>query len=91
MRATGGAADEAAVLGAIGEPRAVPDAPSSSPEWLYEPKLDGYRVLAFVQNDKVRLVSRRGLDLTPFFPEIVADLAAQAVDTMIVDGEVVAL
>jgi bifunctional non-homologous end joining protein LigD len=66
-------------------------AASSSPEWLYEPKLDGYRVIAFIQGAKVRLISRRGLDLTAHFPEIVAELAAQAVDGMILDGEVVAL
>ena len=32
--------------------------------WRYEPKLDGYRVIAFVEDGKVRLQSRRGLDLT---------------------------
>ena len=37
--------------------------------WLYEPKLDGYRVLAFVRDGKVSLQSRRGLDYTSFFPE----------------------
>ena len=39
----------------------------------------------------VRLQSRRGLELTPSFPEIVAELAAQAGDQMILDGEIVAL
>lgn len=67
------------------------DAPRSDPQWLYEPKVDGYRTIAFVQGDKVRLQSRRGIDLTAAFPEIVADLAHQAVDTMILDGEIVAL
>lgn len=60
-------------------------------QWLYEPKLDGYRVLAFIDGDGVRLVSRRGLDMTSFFPEVVADLAAQATDAMVLDGELVAL
>jgi bifunctional non-homologous end joining protein LigD len=63
----------------------------SNPDWLYEPKLDGYRVIAFVQGATVRLVSRRGIDLTSFFPEVVADLATQAIDSMILDGEIVAL
>ncbi len=63
----------------------------SGPDWLFEPKLDGYRTLAFIEGGSVRLQSRRGLDLTPFFPEIVADLAAQAIDRMVLDGEVVAL
>src|SRR5262249_47369803 len=63
----------------------------TDPQWLYEPKVDGYRVLAFVEDSGVRLVSRRGLDLTAFFPEVVAELADQAIDTMVMDGEIVAL
>ena len=67
------------------------DRPRPHPDWVFEPKLDGYRVIAFIQNGTVRLQSRRGIDLTSFFPEIAADLQAQAVDRMVLDGEVVAL
>jgi len=67
------------------------DSLESKPQWRYEPKLDGYRVIAFVQGPKVRLSSRRGLDLTVSFPEIVAELAAQDAEQMILDGEIVAL
>jgi bifunctional non-homologous end joining protein LigD len=66
-------------------------APSSHPDWLYEPKLDGYRVIACVQGANVTLRSRRGIDLTPFFPEITADLATQAINQMVIDGEIIAL
>ena len=66
------------------------EAVRSNPQWRYEPKLDGYRVIAFVQGTAVRLQSRRGLDLTACFPELAADLAAQAAQ-MILDGEIVAL
>ncbi|MDO9385072.1 MAG: DNA ligase D [Thiobacillus sp.] len=66
------------------------EAPFSHPDWLFEPKLDGYRVLAFVHNGEVKLRSRRGLDLTPAFPQIAAELARQSAD-MILDGEVLAL
>ena len=66
------------------------EAVRSNPQWRYEPKLDGYRVIAFVQGSTVRLQSRRGLDLTACFPELAADLAAQAAQ-MILDGEIVAL
>src|SRR5581483_2872197 len=52
---------------------------------------DGYRVLAFVESGKVELRSRRGLDLTRLFPGLVAELAAQAVNAMVLDGEIVAL
>jgi bifunctional non-homologous end joining protein LigD len=60
-------------------------------QWRYEPKLDGYRVLAYLERGKVRLISRRGLELSGAFPEIVAELAAQAVEHMVLDGEIVAL
>jgi len=93
---------DAAVLGPTGTQEALPkklepmlaeigDEPKSDPQWLYEPKVDGYRVIAFLEDGEVRLQSRRGIDLTTAFPEIVADLKAQAVDSMIVDGEIVAL
>ena len=67
------------------------DALQSNPQWRYEPKLDGYRVIAFVEGTSVRLQSRRGIDLTAFFPEIAAELAAQPDGQMILDGEIVAL
>ena len=66
------------------------EAPFSHPDWLFEPKLDGYRVLAYVHGGEVKLRSRRGLDLTPVFPQIAAELAHQSVD-MILDAEVLAL
>jgi bifunctional non-homologous end joining protein LigD len=60
-------------------------------QWRFEPKLDGYRVIAFIDRGTVRLVSRRGLDLTALFPEVVADLTQQAVGQMVLDGEIIAL
>jgi bifunctional non-homologous end joining protein LigD len=59
--------------------------------WCYEPKLDGYRVIACIEQGSVRLNSRRGLDLTAFFPELVADLAPHPAGTLVLDGEIVAL
>jgi bifunctional non-homologous end joining protein LigD len=66
------------------------EAPFSHPDWLFEPKLDGYRVLAYVRGGAVKLRSRRGLDLTPAFPQIAAELAKQSAN-LILDGEVIAL
>ncbi|HEV2268924.1 MAG TPA: non-homologous end-joining DNA ligase [Steroidobacteraceae bacterium] len=63
----------------------------SDPDWLFEPKLDGYRVIAFVTGGTVRLQSRRGIDLTAQFPEIVTELAALGGEQVILDGEIVAL
>jgi bifunctional non-homologous end joining protein LigD len=65
---------------------------ASDPKWRYEPKLDGYRVIAFVDGGRqVRLHSRRGLDLTASFPELSAELATQPGVPLVVDGEIVAL
>jgi bifunctional non-homologous end joining protein LigD len=64
---------------------------SSDPGWRYEPKLDGYRVIAFVTGDRVRLQSRRGLEYTANFPELATELAAHPAGQMILDGEIVAL
>ncbi len=62
-----------------------------APEWAWEPKLDGYRAIAFVKEGKVTLRSRRGQDLTAAFPRLTTQLGGQLVDQMILDGEIVAL
>ena len=59
--------------------------------YAHEPKLDGYRVLAYLEKNTVRLTSRNGLDMTAAFPEIVAAVREQAVDSMLLDGEIIAL
>src|SRR5688572_15218653 len=41
--------------------------PFNHADWVWEPKLDGYRVLAYVEGG-VSLRSRRGLELAPQFP-----------------------
>jgi bifunctional non-homologous end joining protein LigD len=62
----------------------------SNADWAWEPKLDGYRVLAFIDGTDVKLRSRRGLDLTALFPALVAELGKQDVRGMVLDGEIVA-
>ena len=39
-------------------------------EWVYEPKFDGFRVLAFVDGEDVYLQSRTGKPLRRYFPEL---------------------
>ena len=65
------------------------EAACEHPDWSWEPKLDGYRVLAFVGANGVRIVSRRGLELRAF-PRLSAELAGQAA-SMVIDGELVAV
>ena len=67
------------------------DAPFSGREWLFEPKLDGFRALAFLRRGGVTLSSRTGIDLTGRFPEVVVELESQPEEEMVVDGEIVAL
>src|SRR5262249_41330563 len=92
---------DASVLAPAGPAEAMPktlapmlaeigDEAHTDPKWLYEPKLDGYRVLAFVENGKVRLQSRNGLDYTTPFPEVTAELAQFPYDSVVLDGEIVA-
>jgi bifunctional non-homologous end joining protein LigD len=66
------------------------EAPFNRADWMWEPKLDGYRVLAFIDEHGVKLRSRRGLELAATFPRLAAELGKQAARGMIVDGEIVA-
>jgi ATP-dependent DNA ligase len=59
------------------------------PGWLYEPKWDGFRCLAFRQGDDVVLQSKAGQPLGRYFPEIVAALLALPARKFVLDGEIV--
>jgi bifunctional non-homologous end joining protein LigD len=92
---------DSARLVPAGKPAAMPtdlapmqaeigEQPFNDAQWMWEPKLDGYRALAFISPSGVQLRSRRGLDLSADFPRLSAELARQAVGHMILDGEIVA-
>lgn len=66
------------------------DRPVDGPEWVFEPKLDGIRLLAARDGDRVALVTRNGKDHSDRYPELLDELAAQPVGRFVVDGEVVA-
>jgi bifunctional non-homologous end joining protein LigD len=59
-------------------------------EWVYEIKLDGYRVVAVKGGSDLTLYSRQKKVLNKQFPEIVAALRELS-PGMVVDGEIVAL
>lgn len=65
--------------------------PFDSPDWLFEIKWDGYRAVAFIENGKLRLVSRNQNELTARYPELKDLPKAIHGRNAIVDGEVVAL
>ncbi|HUO39230.1 MAG TPA: non-homologous end-joining DNA ligase [Mycobacterium sp.] len=62
----------------------------SDPRWIFEPKLDGERCLAFRDGERVRLMSRNRQLLNTTYPELVAALGAQETSRFVVDGEIVA-
>ena len=57
--------------------------------WLHEIKWDGYRLHLRVENGRVRLLTRRGLDWTHRFPPIAAAAAKLPVRTAYLDGEAI--
>ena len=64
--------------------------PFDDPEWFFEIKWDGYRVLAEVDHDKVELYSRNQLSFNTKFPLIVDSLKKMA-HQVVLDGEVILL
>lgn len=60
------------------------------PDWIFERKFDGERVLAFRSGKSVRLMSRNEKELSDTYPEIQEALETQDCDDYVVDGEVVA-
>ena len=65
------------------------DAPFHRPGWVYEEKYDGYRILAYKEDAKVRLLSRNAKDRTAAFAAIAADVGRLRPRTLLLDGEVV--
>ena len=68
--------------------------PFTNAGWLFEPKLDGVRALAFLHRDQVTLRGRRGSPITRQYPAIADALARRSGSggtDMVLDGEIVAL
>src|SRR5262249_15699223 len=66
-------------------PMATEKAPSGG-GWVHEIKHDGYRIQAHLENGRVRLFSRQGLDWTERFPMIAQAFADVNVKVAIIDG-----
>ena len=56
--------------------------------WVYEEKVDGWRMIAYKDSERVRLVSRNGRDHTRRFAGIAAAVAKLAARALVLDGEV---
>ena len=57
--------------------------------WVYEEKYDGDRMLAYKEEDRVRLLSRNGKDKIGSFPRIADAIRALEPVTLLLDGEVI--
>jgi len=84
-------ARRATALPAFVEPQLAKsvERPPAGPGWAHEIKFDGYRMQLRIEAGQATLKSRRGLDWSGKFPEIVA--AAGKLADGLLDGEVVAL
>jgi bifunctional non-homologous end joining protein LigD len=74
---------------------AAPAAPGSPPrgrlaEWAVEMKWDGVRALAFIEDGRLRLVSRSGQDITATYPELSGPAGGSGREQLLLDGEIVA-
>ncbi len=59
-------------------------------DWLYELKYDGYRIIAYIEGNNVRLITRNGNNYTKRFADIAYSLIDWAAGrAMILDGEMV--
>ena len=65
------------------------DAPLSKPNWIYEEKYDGVRILAYKEGPRVSLISRNAIDRTSRYPDVAAAVAKLKARTLALDGEVV--
>jgi bifunctional non-homologous end joining protein LigD len=68
----------------------VPKLPEGE-DWLYELKFDGYRALAIKDNKIVRLISRNNKVLNSRYPELVTAVGQLPFESIVLDGEIVAL
>jgi ATP-dependent DNA ligase len=70
------------------EARSVEQLPEGE-GWQYNPKWDGFRCLAFRDDDVVDLRSKSGQPLARYFPDLVAVLRNLAPRRFVLDGEIV--
>ena len=65
--------------------------PFEDAKWLFEPKLDGVRALAWIVDGEVTLRSRREIDMTLQYPALADSLSHQPAHTLLLDGEIAAM
>jgi bifunctional non-homologous end joining protein LigD len=69
----------------------IAEDPFDDPNWVFEIKWDGYRVISYLENGGVRLLSRNQNDLAPRYPELRELSKWVKAKSAVLDGEVVVL
>jgi ATP-dependent DNA ligase len=69
------------------QPTLVPE-PFHRDGWVYEEKVDGWRILAYKDGPRVRLLSRNGVEHTRRFGDLAAAVAKLSARTAVLDGEI---
>jgi bifunctional non-homologous end joining protein LigD len=65
----------------------VTDVPEGD-DWIFETKYDGYRALAAIAGDQVRIYTRNGNDWTERFASLVPPLGKLTKGSALIDGEI---
>ena len=63
--------------------------PFTRPNWVFEEKYDGVRMVAYKEGEKVSLISRNAIERSARYPEIAAEIKKLKPKTLVLDGEVV--
>jgi len=66
------------------------DKPFNDKEWFFEHKIDGMRIIAIKNGNKVKLLTRNNKDKVKQFPEIVVAIKKLSPKQLVLDGEIVA-
>ena len=61
------------------------------PDWIYQVKWDGVRVLTYFDGKKIKLFNRHLNERTSIFPELKAIKSHLSAKSFIIDGEIIAL
>jgi len=69
----------------------VDEPPEGEKGWIYEVKLDGYRVLARIEGSDIRIFTRNGNNWTSRMPGLAAEFAKLGIASGWIDGEIVVM
>ncbi|MGC1854977.1 MAG: non-homologous end-joining DNA ligase [Candidatus Aquirickettsiella sp.] len=65
--------------------------PPAGDDWLHEIKFDGYRLLCFIKDKKIKFLTRNQKDWTEKFKELQREIKRLNLKSAILDGEVIAV